>query len=61
MNGKNMGSQAAFALEYYNMYQNSMKIIAEEQIKRLNEQLDVQSIMDEAAREEESLNSRMFR
>lgn len=30
MNGKNMGSQAEFALEYYNMYQNSMKIIAEE-------------------------------
>ena len=60
MNGKNMGSQDEFAREYYNMYQNSMKIIAEEHRKRLNEQLDVQAIMDEAAREEESLNSRMF-
>lgn len=34
MSGKNMGSQTEFALEYYNMYQNSMKLIAEEQRKK---------------------------
>jgi len=60
MNGKNMGSQEEFAREYFNMYQNSMKIIAEEQRKRMNNQIDVQSIMDEAALEE-SPNSKLFR
>lgn len=51
MTGKNMSSQAEFALEYYNMYQNSMKIIAEEQRKQQN----MQTVM------EDSLNSRAFR
>ena len=61
MNGKNMGSQEEFAREYFNMYQNSMRVIAEEQRRRMNEPLDINAIMDEAAREEESLNSKMFR
>ena len=60
MTGKNMGSQDEFAREYFNMYQNSMRIIAEEQRKRMNESLDVQAIMDEAALEE-SPNSKLFR
>lgn len=60
MNGKNMGSQTEFAREYFNMYQNSMRVIAEEQRKRMNEQTDVQAIMNEAAREE-SPNSKLFR
>lgn len=54
MTGKNMGSQEEFAREYFNMYQDSMKIIAEEQRKRQNEGLDIQSIMDEAVREDET-------
>ena len=60
MTGKNMGSQDEFAREYFNMYQQTMKIIVEEQRRRLNESLDIQAIMDEAAREE-SPNSRLFR
>jgi len=60
MTGKNMMSSEEFALEYFNMYQNSIRIIAEEQRKRMNETLDVQAIMDEAAMEE-SPNSRLFR
>ena len=43
------------------MYQNSMRVIAEEQRRRMNEPLDINAIMDEAAREEENLNSKMFR
>jgi len=61
MNGKNMGSQEEFAREYFNMYQNSMKVIVEEQRRRMSEPLDINAIMNEAAREEESLNSKMFR
>ena len=61
MTGKNMGSQDEFAREYFNMYQQSMKIIAEEQRKKMNEPLDIQSIMDEAAREEAEEIARLFR
>ena len=35
MASKNMGSQTEFALEYYNMYQQSMIVIAEEQRKKI--------------------------
>lgn len=60
MTGKNMGSQEEFAREYFNMYQSSMRIIAEEQRKRMNNQTNVQTLMDEAVLEE-SPNSRLFR
>ena len=60
MTGKNMGSQEEFTREYFNMYQNSMRIIAEEQRKIMNNQTNVQTIMDESVWEE-SPNSRLFR
>ena len=60
MTGKNMGSQEEFTREYFNMYQNSMRIIAEEQRKIMNNQTNVQTIMDESVLEE-SPNSRLFR
>ncbi len=60
MTGKNMGSQEEFAREYFNMYQNSMKIIAEEQRKMMNSQTNVQAIMNEVSLEE-SPNSKLFR
>ena len=60
MTGKNMGSQEEFAREYFNMYQKSMRIIAEEQRKIMNSQIDVQAFTDEATLEE-SPNSKLFR
>lgn len=60
MTGKNISSQEAFARAYFNMYQQSMEIIAEEQRKKMNEPIDVQAIMDEAANEERPY-SKLFR
>lgn len=54
MNGKNIGSQEEFAREYFGMYLDTVKIIADELRKRKNEQQDVQSIMDEAVRDDET-------
>ena len=62
MTGKNMGSSEEFAHEYFNMYQNSMKIIAEEQRKLNNsQQQSLQNIMDGFDSREESKNSSLFR
>lgn len=48
--------------EYYNVYQNSMKLIAEEQRKQQNMQTDVQFIMDEVELPlEDSTIGRSFR
>ena len=54
MDGKTMGSKEEFAREYFSMYLETVKIITDELRKRKNEQLDVQSIMDEAVREDNS-------
>lgn len=59
MNGKNMGSKEEFAREYFKMYQNSMRVVAEEQ-RRMNQPLDINAIMNEAALED-SQNSKSFR
>ena len=62
MTGKNIGSQEEFVREYYNVYQNSMKLIAEEQRKQQNMQTDVQFIMDEVELPlEDSTIGRSFR
>ena len=61
MTGKNIGSQEEFAREYFNMYQNTMKIIAEEQRKQNNVGQSFQDIMDDFGSRNESINSKAFR
>lgn len=61
MTGKNMGSQEEFAREYFNMYQNSMKIIAEEQRKQNTNDQSLQDVINGFGSREESPNSRLFR
>ena len=61
MTGKNMGSQEEFAREYFTMYQNSMKIIAEEQRKQNNAKQSFQDIINDFGSREESPNSKLFR
>ena len=61
MTGKNLGSQVEFAREYFNMYQQSMKIIAEEQRKQNNAEQSFQDIMNDFGGREESPNSKLFR
>lgn len=46
MTGKNMGTQAEFAQEYYNMYQSSVNFLREEQRKN---QMDIDAMIDSAA------------
>lgn len=59
MTGKNMGSGEEFTREYFNMYQNSIKIIAEQQQKQ-NEPYNLMDVLDSAPLSE-SQNSRVFR
>ena len=61
MTGKNMGSQEEFAREYFNMYQQTMKIIAEEQRKQNNSEQSLQDVMNGFGIVNESPNSRAFR
>lgn len=61
MTGKNIGSQEEFAREYFNMYQNSMKIIAEEQRKQNTSDQSLQDVINGFGSREESPNSRLFR
>ena len=59
MTGKNTGSGEEFAREYFNMYQNSMKVIVEQQQKQ-NEPYNLMDVLDSAPLSE-SQNSRVFR
>lgn len=61
MTGKNMGSQEEFAREYFNMYQNSMRIIAEEQRKQINASTNLDFEIEEDVEDTLSPNSKLFR
>lgn len=61
MTGKNMGSQEEFAREYFNMYQKSMKIIAEEQTKHNNNAQSFQDVINDFSNREESPSNSLFR
>lgn len=61
MTGKNMGSQEGFARAYFSMYQDTIKMINEEQRKQNNNDQSLQDVINDFGGREESPNSRLFR